>query len=175
MCGPPATRLPQDRVLRSRMQSLQKAGVTIAILQLVFAGYSAALLSFATSALLTIVFGDVAWIDTISIAPTFLLPIVTGTGLAWRLRKHLTVAACGTWILPAYFFWRAYRDLANSPNSNSAFVSAQLLTARCGDSLCLYQMFYTAPLFCALAFSMVVFGCFLHRTLSAQPPREFPD
>jgi hypothetical protein len=117
------------------------------------ATYGASLLAFVVTFGLGFFVGP-RLVDQILLSPTFLAPIAAGVVLSFLRRNHLSNTSSFAWIVPAVLFFRACLEVVKSPYATSSETWNTLVGADCGASECLYQLFFTLPLVCALSYSV---------------------
>ena len=125
-----------------------------ALAESVGAAYGSSILAFSVAFGLTLLAGNNRWIDTILLAPTFLLPLVAGAFVAHILRDYLSKASYFAWIVPGVLLFRASLEVARGPNATSSEIWNTLFGTKCHASECLYEAFFTLPFVCALSYSV---------------------
>jgi peptidoglycan/LPS O-acetylase OafA/YrhL len=124
------------------------------IAESVGASYGSALLAVLLSFVLIVVVGERSWIDGLMISPTFLLPCVAGIVVAYFVRSRLTPRSAYAWVVPVIAFGAALHEVMVLPGGVIADPQDDLIGVNCQASECVYELFFTIPLVCGVAYSV---------------------
>jgi hypothetical protein len=129
------------------------AALASIVAESVGASYGSALLASLLSFVVIAVVGDRSWIDGLMIAPTFLLPLVAAIVVAYFVRSRLTPRSAYAWVVPLIAFGAAVHEVSVGPGGALSDPRDDLIGVHCQASECLYEVFFTLPLVCGVAYS----------------------
>jgi len=116
--------------------------------------YLGLLISFVAQLGATLLITRNRWLDGMFIAPTFLVPMLTGLLMSYFFRKHTSNVSYLAWVVPAIVLVRAIVELNHGPNSSTGDTWDNLFGIHCESSECLYEVLVSVPLVCAVSYSV---------------------